>query len=229
MTRSASVCAFSLVLSLAGVAAGLAQSPNLSPQLPSTSDHIEVHYISCGTSAVAPPEIAGQLIRIIDLGPCLPPPAGEPVSVVVTLPALAAGDYTLQLEDSSGNLLSRLNFTVSPTATTLSLLDSLFVVTVKRTGPVNLLAEAVQLSNQSGYFWFFASPVVEVTVKIIDGRPVNGHYWVFVASMTDQPFILTVTSNKCLPGAPPSCPSKTYTSPAGRNTNFLDVDAFPDP
>jgi hypothetical protein len=231
MTRGASACAFTLALSLAAVAASSAQSLSLSPQLPSTADRIEVHYISCGTNAVDPPEISGQLVRIIDLGPCLPPPAGEPVSVVVTLPALAAGAYTLQLEDSSHNILSRLNFTVSPVTTTLSLLDFLFVVGLERTGPggANLPADAVQLSNQSGYFWFFGSSVVEVTVKILDGRLINGHYWVFVASMTDQAFTLTVTSNKCPPGVPPSCPSKSYKSAAGRNTNFIDVEAFSSP
>ncbi|HVT59501.1 MAG TPA: hypothetical protein VHR45_14000, partial [Thermoanaerobaculia bacterium] len=73
MNRSSSVCAFTFALSLAGVAASSAQSLSLSPQLPSTADQIEVHYISCGTSAVDPPQISGQLVRIIDLGPCLPP------------------------------------------------------------------------------------------------------------------------------------------------------------
>jgi hypothetical protein len=230
MTRSASACALTVAFSVAGVAASSAQSLSLSPQLPSNADRIEVHYISCGTNAVDPPDISGQLIRITDLGPCLPPPAGQPVSVVVTLPALAAGPYTLQLEDSGHNLLSSVNFTVSPAATTMSLLDSRFVVGLERTGAgAGSAANAVQLSNQSGYFWFFGTSNVEVTVKILDGRLVNGHYWVFVASMTDQPFTLTVTSNNCSPGVPPACPSKSYTSTAGRNTNFIDVEAFSGP
>ncbi|RPI19973.1 MAG: M6 family metalloprotease domain-containing protein, partial [Acidobacteria bacterium] len=37
----------------------------------------------------------------------------------------------------------------------------------------------VQVSADSGYFWFFAAANVELFVKLLDGRGVNGHFWFF--------------------------------------------------
>ena len=84
---------------------------------------------------------------------------------------------------------------------------------------------AVPLTNESGYFWFFDPGNAEVTVKILDGRPVNGHWWVFLASMTDVEHTVRVTL--CPPdsvGAP--CFQKEYRSPQGINRNVLDTQAF---
>jgi hypothetical protein len=87
-------------------------------------------------------------------------------------------------------------------------------------------AQAVQLTDESGYFWFFSPGNVELTVKVLDGRALNGAYWVFVASLTDVAYTLRVTDTTIvciLPG----CNEKTYSGPAGRNQNFIDVEAFP--
>lgn len=84
---------------------------------------------------------------------------------------------------------------------------------------------AVPLSNESGYFWFFDPGNAEVTIKILDGRPVNGHWWVFLASMTDVEHTVRVTL--CPPdsvGAP--CFQKEYRNPQGTNRNILDTQAF---
>ena len=64
---------------------------------------------------------------------------------------------------------------------------------------------------------------MEVTVKLLDGRAVNGHYWLFAASMTDQPFVIQVidTRSGC---TGPAC-IKTYASAAGKNQNFIDLAA----
>ncbi|HEX2253885.1 MAG TPA: hypothetical protein VHQ65_11515 [Thermoanaerobaculia bacterium] len=50
-----------------------------------------------------------------------------------------------------------------------------------------------ELSGDSGFFWFFRQGNPEVLVKVLDGRPVNGHYWVFFASLTNVEFELLVT------------------------------------
>ncbi|HYU34355.1 MAG TPA: hypothetical protein VEW48_19555 [Thermoanaerobaculia bacterium] len=83
----------------------------------------------------------------------------------------------------------------------------------------------VALTDQSGYFWFFSPGNAEVTVKVLDGRGVNGHWWVFLASMTNVEF--TASVSRCPPpgvGAP--CVTKQYHQQQGKNRNFLDTGAF---
>lgn len=83
----------------------------------------------------------------------------------------------------------------------------------------------VALTGEAGYFWFFDPGNTEVTVKILDGRAVNGHWWVFLASMTDVEF--TATVSRCPPpplGAP--CEAKQYHIPQGVNRNVIDTRSF---
>lgn len=54
-------------------------------------------------------------------------------------------------------------------------------------------ATAMPLTDATGYFWFFDSSNVELTVKILDGCAVNGYYWVFAAGLTNVGVTLTVT------------------------------------
>jgi Tol biopolymer transport system component len=56
------------------------------------------------------------------------------------------------------------------------------------------LAWAVRLSEQAGYFWFFAPDNPEITVKVIDacGIPLFDNYWVFAAGMTNVEVTLKV-------------------------------------
>ena len=93
-------------------------------------------------------------------------------------------------------------------------------------------ASAVQLTPQSGYFWFFDPDNVEVTVKVVDGRSVNGHFWVFVAGMSDVGYTVgvTVTEGCHEPG---SCPTRLYTNPRGQllnvaDTRFCTAEGVPD-
>ena len=66
-------------------------------------------------------------------------------------------------------------------------------------------------------------------MKVLDGRAVNGRFWVFAASMSDRPFTLTIvdTAGGCLPLG--TCQQRQYTEVAGHNRNFIDVGAFPSP
>lgn len=88
----------------------------------------------------------------------------------------------------------------------------------------------VELTDESAAFWFFDHKNLEVTVKVLDGRTQNGHWWVFIASMTDLEVKVTVLDNKddclSLPVFPPACQTRTYEQTAGRNRNFLDTRAF---
>jgi hypothetical protein len=82
--------------------------------------------------------------------------------------------------------------------------------------------QAVPLSADTAYFWFFAASNVELVVKVLDGCPsaAGGHYWVFAGGLTDVAVQLTVTDTAT--GA-----VKTYLNP--QSTPFAplqDTSAF---
>jgi hypothetical protein len=109
-----------------------------------------------------------------------------------------------------------------------------FVVTVEWSLPhdgSHGVGYARPFAEDSGAFWYFSSNNLETTVKVLDGRPVNGHWWVFIANMTDLEVKVTVAKigvGFCLEDVPQSCPTKTYTQSAGTSRNFIDVEAFPE-
>ncbi|MCP4654473.1 MAG: penicillin acylase family protein [bacterium] len=47
-------------------------------------------------------------------------------------------------------------------------------------------------SNASGNFYFFDPENWEMLVKVLDGCPINGHYWFFLAAATDVGWRLTI-------------------------------------
>ena len=80
--------------------------------------------------------------------------------------------------------------------------------------------QAVSLTSDTGYFWFFASSNVEIVIKVVDGRAFNSRFWVFAAGLTNVNVVITVTDT--VTGA-----VKTYTNPL--NTAFApiqDTSAF---
>lgn len=81
-------------------------------------------------------------------------------------------------------------------------------------------AQAVSLTAESGYFWFFDQGNVEVTVKVLNACGANNRYWVFASGMTNAGVTLFVTDTKT--GA-----FKSYTNPKGRVfRSILDTGAF---
>ncbi len=75
------------------------------------------------------------------------------------------------------------------------------------------------LTDDTGAFWFLRQSNLELVVKILDGRPVNGHFWVFFASMTDLPFQLTVTDTQ-------TGDRQVYVNPPGTLQSVADTGAF---
>ena len=66
----------------------------------------------------------------------------------------------------------------------------------------------VNLTANSGYFWFFEAANIETVVKVLDGCRANRHQWVFAAGLTNVEVTTTVTDTF-------SGLSKTYTNPQG--------------
>ena len=141
--------------------------------------------------------------------------------------------YAVALRDvTSQRKSAAFSFEVRPVTASLSLRDG-FVASVVY-GGADLPAAAVKLTSESSYFAFQSPGNVELTLKILDGRALNGHHWVFLASMTDQPFTLTVFDNRggclSLPGDPrQNCAHRDYVGAAGQNRNVIDTAAFPKP
>lgn len=112
--------------------------------------------------------------------------------------------------------------TCTPNATTLCLNGNRFKVEVawrvasQGSGGTGV---AVPLSSDTGYFWFFSSGNVELVVKAVDGRAVNGYYWVFYGALSDVEYTITVTDTA-------NGTVKTYFSPQGQMASRADTAAF---
>ena len=78
---------------------------------------------------------------------------------------------------------------------------------------------AVALTADTGWFWFFDDDNVEAVVKVLDGRPVNGKFWLFYGALSNVEYTLTVTDTAT--GA-----ERTYANPRGRFASVGDTDAF---
>jgi len=101
--------------------------------------------------------------------------------------------------------------TCSPDATTFCAGDGgRFRVRMHWTKPdgTSGSGQAVALTADTGYFWFFSSSNVEVVIKVVDGRAVNGKFWVFAAGLTNVLVVIDVTDMQ-------TGVTQTFTNPQG--------------
>jgi len=168
--------------------------------------------------------VQGQIIQ--SLVPCSP----EVWSQKLSLPPLPAGGYTVEVFVGDTQT-ARQGFIVVEPVDALSLHGGEFSVSATWKNPYDGKDEegvghAIKLTEESGAFWFFDSANQELVVKVLDGRGVNGHWWVFLSSLTTVEY--TVTVSKCpvspLVGAP--CFARTYHNDPFSNRNFVDTEAF---
>ncbi len=80
---------------------------------------------------------------------------------------------------------------------------------------------AVSLGADTGYFWFFDDTNVELVVKVLDARAVNGHTWVFYGALSDVEYHITVTDTD-------TGVARTYDNTSGNLGSFADTAAFTD-
>jgi hypothetical protein len=112
-----------------------------------------------------------------------------------------------------------------PSASRLCLAGNRFSVEVEWTVPSlgSGAGQAVPLTGDTGVFWFFASSNLELTVKVLDGRAVNRHFWIFFGGLSDVAYSLKVTDLQ-------TGLQETYQNPRGRFASVADVVAFnPEP
>ncbi len=108
-------------------------------------------------------------------------------------------------------------------ATTLCLNNARFqaraIFSAPSLGITNASAQAVPLTGDTGYFWFFSANNVEITLKVVDGRTFNGFFWAFYAALSDVAYTITITDMDT--GA-----VKTYSNSQGSLASVADVRAF---
>jgi hypothetical protein len=126
------------------------------------------------------------------------------------------GSYTLALQGVAAPPQGSCS-----TATSLCLVGGRFTVSVAwattdgRTGS----GQAVSLTDDTGYFWFFDAANVELVVKVLDARGVNGHFWVFYGALSNVRYTITVEDTT-------DGSRRVYQNPQGTMASAADTSAF---
>lgn len=79
--------------------------------------------------------------------------------------------------------------------------------------------QAVPLVADTGAFWFFGSANIEAILKVLDGRGLNGHFWVFYGALSNVEYSLTVTDTG-------TGLARRYVNPPGQLASVGDTQAF---
>ncbi len=138
----------------------------------------------------------------------------------LSLPALAGTAVPVEPFGPAANT-ARTTGSCAGDARTLCLLGR-FSVEVEwhdqRTGATGH-GTAVPGSESSGTFSFFDPANLELVVKMLDGTPVNGHYWFFFGALSDVEYTLRVRDSA-------TGTERTYSNPGGEICGQAHVDAF---
>jgi hypothetical protein len=78
---------------------------------------------------------------------------------------------------------------------------------------------ATPITGDTGHFWFFSPNNIELVLKVLDGRSINGKFWVFYGALSNVEYTITVTDTQT--GA-----VKTYFNPNGTLASVADTAAF---
>lgn len=113
--------------------------------------------------------------------------------------------------------------TCNPTPTSLCLNGSRFRIEVEwKDFQGNMgVGQAVPLTSDTGYFWFFDDDNVELIIKVLDGRTLTGHWWIFYGALSSVEYRITVTDTE-------TGSTKTYFNPSGNLGSRADTSGIPD-
>ena len=73
--------------------------------------------------------------------------------------------------------------------------------------------------GKTGFFWFFSPSNVELAVKTLDGRALNGKFWFLYGGLSDVEYVISVTDT--VTGR-----VRTYRNEAGSICGQIDTGAF---
>ena len=80
--------------------------------------------------------------------------------------------------------------------------------------------DAIDAGDTSGFFWFFNAANTELVVKLLDGRLVNGNFWIYYGALSDVAYTIEVTDTELGSVA-------SYTNPLGNFCGRADIAALP--
>ncbi len=105
-------------------------------------------------------------------------------------------------------------------STTLCLNQGRFKVQVAfQTATAAGIGKAIPLTGDTGSFWFFSQNNLELMIKVVDGRAVNGKFWFFSGGLSDVGYAITVTDLT-------TGTVRTYAAPRGTQSALNDTSAF---
>ncbi len=203
----------------------------LGPDHPRAASFLEVAWHSDGACAGAP--LATERLASTDerywfwielRGEVTAPLAAAAASVRLGTEKLeAGGDFPVYalFDQAAFEVVAGGSGTCLQNATSLCLRDGRFRVTAAWSTSAGGGAGYVRpLTADTGAFWFFDAANLEVVVKVLDGCPANGRFWVYAGGLTDLGVTLTVEDTV-------SGESAVYTSPLGEPFHTVaDVDAL---
>ena len=198
--------------------------------------------VDCQDLSFERPVVEGSTIRIharrtsTNIEPCTLGRGARFSQQLTVEPLGEPGSYTIEVYDEELLVLSRPLEVVGPARSLVlsgGTLETRYTVEVevfltdpRVAGDGARQASAVILTPQSGYFWFFDPDNVEVTVKVLDGRAVNGKLWLFVTGMTDLGLTVEARVWGGCSGGP--CPTHRYLNRPGKHLVVVDGIAAAD-
>ena len=81
------------------------------------------------------------------------------------------------------------------------------------------VGRAVPVTEDTGAFYWFDAQNIELTVKVLDGRQINGRFWVFYGALSEVQFSLVVTDTE-------TGECREYFNPLGTFASIGDTEAF---
>jgi hypothetical protein len=224
LSRCAAVVASLISLHAIAAHAGIT-SLTVDPPLPSSHDAVHLTVSGqgplCSLLLIATMPDPGTILLRLTPCPVDPPPPDVPFAQTVTVGPLPEGTYSVEVEGGS--------FTAPLFVSDLQplrLVNSLFFVKQRfeasltwHTAIASGVGVSEAVTDNSGYFWFFDPSNPELLVKVIDGRAVNGHFWVFLGGLSDVAYTLTLTDRA-------TDKVRTYTNTPGAVTSRADTSSF---
>lgn len=165
-----------------------------------------------GPGAVPPP----QVLQSSPADPTTSPTTTTTTPLTPTLEAPGSPELSTQARPSTSG---------SPcaAATELCLQEDRFLLQVawETSEEVSRQALPVSLLPDTGAFWFTRPADLEVFVRLLDARALNGSFWVLAGSLSQATFELRVTDTA-------TGRVVTYLVPGGSFASIVDTHAFPD-